>query len=270
MSETITCPSGLAGQIRGLKVREEKVLTSRQLARQGHQFDRLLEACWESTLDPGPYTFDADAPDWGSVLQGDRFFILLQLRVLTYGPEYAFRVGCSNPACGARFEWTVNVNELATHPLADEHRQSFIQGNRFETGLLSDGRKVFFRLLTGADEHKLSLMQRQSRDQALSNMLRLRIHEIEHVSRHDLRAFIDDLSLRDVNALIEAFDEVDCGVDTMITIECPECFTLQEIDLPFGEAFFFPAAKTARNKKRALRQRRGSTRSGRRSSSKTG
>ena len=57
MSEIITCPSGLSGRIRGMKVREERVLADRRLAKSGGQVDELLAACWEETLDAGPYDF---------------------------------------------------------------------------------------------------------------------------------------------------------------------------------------------------------------------
>ena len=40
--------------------------------------DELLAACWEDTLDPGPYALAEGAKlDLGKVLQGDRFFALL-------------------------------------------------------------------------------------------------------------------------------------------------------------------------------------------------
>ncbi len=94
MSHEIVCPSGLSGKIRGLKVREERILADRELARSGGQVDRLLAACWEETVDSGPYDFSDKSVEWGRVLQGDRFFALLQIRALTYGPEYAFSVGC--------------------------------------------------------------------------------------------------------------------------------------------------------------------------------
>jgi hypothetical protein len=58
----------------------------------GGQVDELLAACWEETLDAGPYDFGEKPIDWGVVLQGDRFFALLQIRALTYGPTYAFAV----------------------------------------------------------------------------------------------------------------------------------------------------------------------------------
>lgn len=55
MADVITCPSGLQGRVRAMKVREERVLADRKLAKSGGQVDELLAACWEETLDPGPY-----------------------------------------------------------------------------------------------------------------------------------------------------------------------------------------------------------------------
>jgi len=57
MADVITCPSGLTGRVRGMKVREERVLADRKLAKSGGQIDELLAACWEQTLDVGPYMF---------------------------------------------------------------------------------------------------------------------------------------------------------------------------------------------------------------------
>ncbi len=43
MADVITCPSGLSGRVRGMKVREERVLADRKLAKSGGQIDELLE-----------------------------------------------------------------------------------------------------------------------------------------------------------------------------------------------------------------------------------
>jgi len=99
MSEIITCPSGLKGSIRAMLVREERILADRKLAKAGGQVDELLAACWEETLEAGPYDFGDKVIDWGKVLQGDRFFALLKIRALTYGVKYAFSVPCQNDAC---------------------------------------------------------------------------------------------------------------------------------------------------------------------------
>ncbi len=80
MADVITCPSGLSGRIRGMKVREERVLADRKLAKSGGQIDELLGSCWEETLGPGPYKFgEGEKLDWGNVLQGDRFGYRLRL-----------------------------------------------------------------------------------------------------------------------------------------------------------------------------------------------
>jgi hypothetical protein len=49
MADVITCPSGLQGRVRGMKVREERVLDDCKLAKSGGQVEELLAACWEET-----------------------------------------------------------------------------------------------------------------------------------------------------------------------------------------------------------------------------
>ena len=250
MSDIITCPSGISGRIRGLKVREERFLADRKLAKSGAQIDELLKACWEETLDDGPYTLDGTM-DWAKILQGDRFYALLMIRVLTYGAEYAFAVDCQSAACRARIDWEFDLTKLPVHALSEESRKSFISGNRFETTLPDTGKKVIFRLLTGDDERKLPALQRSAPDKMLSSMLAYRILEIDGVEKKAHRSFIEDLTLRDADFLMDEFDRVDCGVDTTIDIECPECLSQQEIELPFHKFFLPGKERSARRKARS-------------------
>jgi len=234
-----------------MKVREERVLADRKLAKSGGQLDELLTSCWEETTEPGPYAF-AGRPDWGGVLQGDRFFTLLMIRALTYGPEYAFAVSCRNDACRARIEWEVDLTKLPVRSLSQESRAAFIAGNRFETTLPDAGKRVGFKLLTGDDERKLPGLQRSAPDRLLSSVLAYRVLDIEGVDPKDKRQFLEDLTLRDADFLVDEFDRVDCGVDTTIEVECPECQETQEVDLPFDSAFFLPGKeRTARRKARS-------------------
>ena len=252
MSEVITCPSGLSGRIRGMKVREERVLADRQLAKSGGQMDALLTACWEETIDEGPYDFGSDPVDWGKVLQGDRFYALLQLRALTYGPAYAFAVPCQNDACRARIEWELDLRDLPFRPLSEESRAAFVAGNRFATTLPDAGTRVWFRLFTGADERKLPKLRKSAGDRMLEAMLAFRVVDIEGVEAKDKKRFLEDLSMRDADALVDEFDRVDCGVDTTVEIECPDCFVTQDVELPFDRTFFLPGKeRTARRRARS-------------------
>jgi hypothetical protein len=83
-------------------------------------------------------------------------------------------------------------------------------------------------------------------------MLAFRVVEVEGVDAKDRRRFIEDLTMRDADFLVDEFDRVDCGVDTTIEIECPECFATQEVDLPFDRTFFMPGKeRTARRRDRS-------------------
>lgn len=239
MSTHVVCPSGLSGIIRGLKVSEERILADRELVRNGGQVDALLAACWLETTNHGPYSASDGPVDWSKVLVGDRFYTLLQVRAATYGPEYAFAVHCQSDACRSRIDWEVSLCDLPTRTLSESSRAALAAGNRFETQLL-DGRRVWFKLLTGADERRLPKLRRQSPDRLLSTVLALRIHEVEGVRTQDNRRFFEDLSMREANALLRAFDEMDCGVETGITIECSECSHVQDVDLPLGPGFLMP------------------------------
>jgi hypothetical protein len=134
MTTHIVCPSGLAGEIRGLKGKEGKLLSDRTAARAGATFEKILAGCWVATTDPGIYDLpDGGAMDWSKVLVADRFYTLLQIRAQTFGDEYAFSVQCQSPACRERFEWTLNLQELRVVPLSDAAKAAFKAGNRFET-----------------------------------------------------------------------------------------------------------------------------------------
>lgn len=250
MADVITCPSGLHGRVRGMKVREERILADRKLAKSSGQLDELLTSCWEESTDAGPYCVAQSSIDWGAVLQGDRFFALLMIRTLTYGPQYGFGVSCRN--CRARIEWEVDLTKLPVRPLSAESRAAFMAGNRFETALPDAGKRVWFKLLTGDDERKLPALQRAAPDRLLSSVLAYRVLDVEGVDPKDKRAFLEDLTLRDADFLVDEFDRVDCGVDTTIEVECPECREIQDVDLPFDSAFFLPGKeRTARRKARS-------------------
>ncbi|MCC6642358.1 MAG: hypothetical protein IT386_14455 [Deltaproteobacteria bacterium] len=252
MPHPVRCPSGLAGTIRGLKVREERILADRKLAKSNSIVDELLRACWEETTDAGPYVFPDCKVDWDLVLQGDRFHSLLEIRALTYGPEYAFAVTCREDACRARIEWELDLRQLPTRGLSDESRAAFLSGNRFETRLPDAGKRVWFRLLTGADERKLPAIRKNAADRMLSAMLAFRVVEVEGVDERERRRFLEDVTMRDADFLVDEFDRVDCGVDTTIEIECQECFARQEVQLPFDQTFFMPGkGRTARRRDRS-------------------
>jgi hypothetical protein len=104
---------------------------------------------------------------------------------------------------------------------------------------------VWFRLLTGADARRLPQLRRTASDRILSAMLGWRVIEVEVVPEKDKHRFIEDLT-RARRRLPRR------RARPGIEVEWPECFTVQEVELPFDRGFFLPGkARMARRRDRS-------------------
>lgn len=257
----IECPSGLTIVARGFVGRDARFLSDRKLARSGRVVDTMLGACFKSLEEPGPYSFDPDKPvPWGKVIVGDRDHVLVRVRATTYGPDYDFDVQCRNGNCRETFGWSINLDELPVRKLSPESIERFRNGNRFETTVPGDDRRVEFKLATGDDS--IATVQRMQRNQRtkhkpgtepnpLIDSLAMRTLSIDGIGDKPkaIRDYFEELEMGNITELVSRFDDQDGGVETSIEVECPSCFRQQVVDLPFDEQFFFPA----RTRKRAVR-----------------
>lgn len=258
MSQIITCPSGLTGAVRKMKVSEARTFSTDKKNTYGDPISRLNKACWEETIDPGPYQLTDSGIDWNKVLFGDRLQGMIGIRSVTFGPQYFFSANCQEPDCRKRIDWELDLNEIPVRPLTEENKELFINGNRFETVLPESGAKLWFRMLIGEDDAKLARLRQKNGELDLGDLLNFRIVEIEGVDSRDKRKFIDDLTLGDADFLVDEFYRTDCGLDTSIEIECPTCGVTQEIELPFGPTFFMPGNRRRTKREFSMHQDRGS------------
>lgn len=216
----------------------------------------MLSKCWQQTITSGPcYDFGTNRPDWDQVLQGDREDIMYAIRQVMYGPEYEYRIQCKEHACRQTFTETVNLSELGMQRLSDEDAKQFRDGNRFEVTL--DGYRYVYILATGGHLKQYE-KKRQKRPQHIRLLtLATRIVEIyppdkdRSLGRADIVGHLNGLSMPIVEDLRDEFDLHDCGLDTLIPdVECPSCFALQDVELPFDEDFFSPRARKRAAKRR--------------------
>ena len=75
-------------------------------------------------------------------------YVLINIRIATYGSEYDFPVQCTDDMCREKFEWMLDLNTLPVEKLDKADAELFRSGNRFETVI--DSRKYVFNLPTGA------------------------------------------------------------------------------------------------------------------------
>lgn len=246
-SRNVITPSALRGTVRNLKGKEANVLADQVKARKLTTFDHILESCFEALDDPGKLgdlyitrTSD-DAPpkiNWDRVLLGDRFAVLMQIRIATYGSEYNFKHKCES--CGESFEWEVDlVKDLRMQSYSPETIEKYKNGNRFDAEL-PDGKLFHFKLLTGEDEKRAAKRAKQKKDEAVTVALSERILSIDGVGddKVAIRSYLEDLDIEDIYEAIDTIDEQDGGYVTDINVDCEHCGAENLVRLPFGGDFW--------------------------------
>jgi len=251
MERIIECPSGFVGRARHFKAESAGILADARAIRSGRAADSILRACWLETIELGPYAFPRDRVDWQQVLACDRIFAPLMLRVATYGEMEELDVRC--PSCGHKFVWDLPLLELPVRRLPDESVAKVAAGdNRFETELA--GRKVRFKLMTGRDQIRAIEVLKGTDDVVVASMM-TRVLDVDGVPKEELTAHLNDLSMGDVQDLIDDMDDVDGGVETAFDVYCPSCGGEWEIDLPLDlQRMFVPQKPNERRRRRRRRK----------------
>jgi hypothetical protein len=257
----VTLPSGMSGEIRGLKGKDGRYLTDEEVIRGNELEDFILQHCWTRTIDAGPYALKGAEPDWDGILVGDRSYALIAARVASYpGKEYPLKLQCGQVFCKRKFEWEIQLADLLaqrTKKLSPEHAEIFKGGNRFVETIPGTDKKFTFKLKTGGDAKRTMLRienkktgpkRQQERQNLMVDSLASSIVEIEGVEKkYDaIFDFLEDLELGSIDALLPLMQSYDCGVDTSIEVDCTKCKSTMMVNLPFERAFFLPSSAAAK------------------------
>lgn len=268
---TTTLPSGLVGEVRGLTGKDGRYLTNEQLVRDNEIEDYIFAHCWTSTVDPGPYDFTG-VPDWGRVLVGDRYSLLIAVREATFpGKEYAMKLQCGRGGCKRRFEWEIDLSKLLaekTKLLAPADRELFKAGNRFEDVIPFTKTPFVYQLQTGANAKRMQARilakktgpkKMQEKQNRLVDVIAGLVVEIGGVSHKGdaVFDFLEDLPLGSLDAMLPLMQSHDCGVETTIEVECTYCGGAMAIELPFDRAFFTPYTAAAKGRATASDETEG-------------
>jgi hypothetical protein len=245
----VTCPSGLQGRIRGMKVKDEQLFINRKLGVSGRVIAELLRSVWQETTDPGPYNFPEGVVDWDQVLSSDRTYILIQLRIASYGADYEFRVTCGS--CRKMFGWGVNLDDdIDVVPVSEQGLHAVKTGEPISV-TLHDGRVAKCRLMRGEDDSFLATLGTKDEAKIMTYHLARRIVELDGRHRFkEIVALVEDMEAIVGDRLWDATDELEGGVETMFDVECPTCGNVQQVLLPFGAEFFSSRKRYVRSKTR--------------------
>ncbi len=237
----ILCPSGLRGVIRGMKVKELGDMSDVKLLRSGKIVDKLVSTCWTKTISSGPYTSLSDTLPWETMLQGDRAWAFLCVRIATFGNEFAFEHTCTNTMCNAKYEIVVELDKLKQKALPKTSFAHVNTGVDLEATI--DGKKVKYHLLRcNSDQYLNNLIKNFDLSLPVAQIV-TRISSIEGIESSDIESvihWVNELPMADGMELREIMENADCGVEMEIESACvnKQCSNVERFDLPLGAGFF--------------------------------
>lgn len=220
-------------EIRAMTAREEDILMSRALIKKGTVVSHLIKNCLVDQSIPVE-----------QMLSGDRYALLVALRVMSYGPEYEATIEC--PQCGVKQNHSFRLDQL---PIKELQSPPVVSGqNLFEFELPISKKKVQFKFLTGFDEEMMLISQNQKKaklnhdvETPITSRLAQTIVAVDgNTNRGDIVRFINSMVVADSSALRKHMAAAEPGIDMTQTVDCRECDAVEEVSVPVGVGFFFP------------------------------
>ena len=218
-------------EVKQMTAKEEDILTSRSLLKQGVAIDRVLQSI---VMDP--------RIDVSSLLVGDRNAIVISCRVSGYGSEYTTKIAC--PACEAKNEYTFDLNEAAvTNSILEGVTQN--DDGTFNTVLPKSNLSIDFRLLTGRDEKFLAQGQttknKNKADRMITSQLRgIIVSANDNDTPEALNYVASNLPSMDLKYLREVYKNVQPNIDLTQHYQCEECDYEVDMEVPLTADFFWP------------------------------
>lgn len=222
--------------IKAMTAREEDILTSRALAKNGTVISQLLRSCiTDKRIDPT------------TLISGDRNAVMVSIRITGYGRGYDVGVQC--PECE---EKSSHKFDLAMLPIKRLTADPITPGkNLFEFVLPRSGATVQWRFMTGQDEEDLtqtSTAKKKAKlvtsDDAVTSRLTKMVVSINgNADRNVIARALPNMPSQDSRALREHIQETEPGIEMTGLFKCPQCGESSEVDVPFGASFFWPSAK---------------------------
>jgi len=219
---TFTLPSGLEAELREMTGAEESLLTNRRLMKDGEGVNQILRNCLVRLGD----RTELAAKDVLDLLSGDRLFLLVKLRQISFGDEVDLSLACPAKDCGEVTDVHIALDDLEATPYGTE--REFI----FE--LPRTKKPVIFTLMDGHMEKRLASLK----DPNLHSAMLMRVKEINGKAPN--RNSLAELPAFDLNALRAEMQRVDGGIDTTVHTVCTACGARIVTRLEAEPPFLFP------------------------------
>jgi hypothetical protein len=171
---------------------------------------------------------------------GDRQFLMLKLREVTFGPHVALVTRCSWPGCGQKVDIDFEVPDV---PIREAHGGPVLRV-RLTARADPDTPWVSFRLPTGADQERCAPLLDANPAEALRELLELCVLAIgtsDRLSPEQI-AELSPLACAEIEA---AMAEAAPGPAMVMCASCPGCGREFDVPLDVADLFFGETRATA-------------------------
>lgn len=220
-------------EMKYMTAREEDILTSQNLIKQGVVLDRLMQSMIVS-----PIRFE-------DLVIGDKNAIMVAARILGYGKQYEATIPC--PFCAAETGIEIDLTQLPEYNIPEDAKM--ISPGIFEFILPQSNRVIHFSLLTTGMDKKISReleavkKSKDGIDRELTTRLKNLIVSVDgNADKNYVRNFVDnELFAMDSRALRTYIKEVNPDTRFEIDFECTECGGEKEaLSFNIDTNFFWP------------------------------
>lgn len=223
-------------EMKYMTAREEDILTSQNLIKQGIVIDKLMQS-----LIISPIQFE-------DLVIGDKNAIMIAARILGYGKDYTINATC--PECEAVNEFNVDLTQLPEQNIPEGTVMA--SPGVFEFTLPQSKRVIHFRLLTtGIDKQvskqldavKKANKNSQAVDRELTTRLKSLIVSVDgNADRTFVANFVDnELFAMDSRAFRTYMKSVTPDTKFEISYVCSECSHEEEaLSFNIDTSFFWP------------------------------
>ena len=223
-------------EIKFMTAKEEDILSSKTLIKQGVAIDRLLKSVIiDNRINPD------------TLISGDRNAILVATRITGYGADYETKVTC--PSCMTSCDHQFDLSDVQVKTVDDLDRDNTYEitdeGTIMTTTPLSKI-QVEMKMMTGKDESYLTRLVESKRrkklpETTLTDTLKILIVSINGETSPDLIGrFTKAVPARDSRYLRTIYEKASPNVDMTQDFECSNCGYVTDLEVPFTTDFFWP------------------------------
>jgi hypothetical protein len=220
-------------EIKFMTAKDEDILASTALIKNGLVIDRLLENLLVPEVDPL------------TLLIGDKNALMVAARISAYGADYGLNIRC--PLCVA--ENKIDYDLRSVSYLEECFDEALLTDNSvvlntawpcYELGLPVAKTQVGFKLFTSEDEKRLAAKQ----DEQTAHVTSMLAAVICHVDGNDDQEVIDQfvaaMPAADSRLLRKLYPKLVPNVELKFDFKCEACHLEKTMEVPLTAEFFWP------------------------------